>query len=135
MPNKANLEALEKMLLSRAKQSNCQSYVAFLANQALIQSYIAKGYKAITIWQVLSEQGLISFKYSTFSSYLRKHRAVENKPPIQAASDQGAIEPNPPIETDSPKSIAQENQPQTAIKLKLPEGMSHNPMINPKDLI
>ena len=135
MPNKANLEALEKMLLSRAKQSNCQSYVEFLANQALIESYLSKGYKAITIWQVLSEQGIISFKYSTFSSYLRKHRAVENKPPIQADPGQAGIEPSLPIETDSPKPITQEIQPQTAIKLKLPEGMSHNPMINPKDLI
>jgi Family of unknown function (DUF5338) len=135
MPKKANLEALEKLLLSRAKQSNCQSYVEFLANQALIESYLTKGYKAITIWQVLSEQGLISFKYSTFSSYLRKHRAVEIKPPIQADPDQAGIEPSPPIETDTSKPITQGNQSQTAIKLKLPEGMSHNPMINPKDLI
>ena len=135
MPNKANLEALEKMLLSRAKQSNCQSYVEFLANQALIQSYIAKGYKAITIWQVLSEQGLISFKYSTFSNYLRKQRAAVNKQSIKAESNQAAIEANPPSETNSPTPIIQENQPQSAIKLKLPEGMSHNPMINPKDLI
>jgi hypothetical protein len=135
MPNKTYLEALEKLLLSRAKQSNCQSYVEFLANQALIKSYLAKGYKAITIWQVLSEQGLISFKYSTFSNYLRKQRAVENKPPIQAESDQAAIESSPPSETKSLKPIAQEGQPQPAIKLKLPKGMSHNPMIDPKDLI
>jgi hypothetical protein len=134
MSKKANLEALEKMLLSRAKQSNCQSYVEFLANQALIQLYLSKGYKAVTVWQVLSEQGLISFKYSTFSNYLRKQRAIENKPPIQAESDQ-ATEPNQPSESSSPKPITQKIQPQPAIKLKLPEGMSHNPMINPKDLI
>ena len=135
MPNKANLEALENMLLSRAKQSNCQSYVEFLANQALIQSYLNKGYKAITIWQVLSEQGLISFKYSTFSNYLRKQRAVDNKQSIKTDPGQAAIEPSPPSETKSLKPITQENQPQPAIKLNLPEGMSHNPMINPKDLI
>jgi Family of unknown function (DUF5338) len=135
MPDKAKMNALENLLISRAKQSNCQSYVEFLAHQDLIQSYLAKGFNVTTIWKALYEEGLITFKYSTFSKYLRQAKNDRKN----STSCSVAEEDNDnlhPIETAKPMEASiQEAQPQTATKLNLPDGMSHNPMINPKDLI
>ena len=135
MPNKAKLESLENQLISRAKQSNRQSYVEFLANQTLIQSYLDKGYNIFTVWQALFDEGIISFEYSTFTRHLRKYRAADKKLPTKDEPNQTAAESSQPSETNTPQIIIQENQPKAAIKLNLPDGMSHNPMINPKDLI
>ena len=136
MPDKSKSEALEKRLALRAKQSNCQSYVEFLANHALIQSYLDKGYNVTTIWQALFDEGLITFKYSTFSKYLRKLKA-DPTPKMTASvnkkEDDDTLQQTNPVIPVEP--INQGVQPKAAIKLNLPDGMSHNPMINPKDLI
>jgi|CXWL01.1.fsa_nt_gi hypothetical protein len=135
MPDKTKIDALENLLISRAKQSNCQSYVEFLANQELIQSYLAKGFNATTIWQALSEEGLITFKYSTFSKYLRQQRNGHKQNKTEAKSEKISEAPIQASGPNPPQPLIQESRPQTAIKLNLPDGMSHNPMINPKDLI
>lgn len=135
MPNKAKLESVENQLIVRAKQSNRQSYVEFLANQTLIQSYLDKGYNIFTVWQALFDERLITFEYSTFTRHLRKYRAADKKTPTKDELNQSAIEHSQSTETNTPLPKNTETKPEFATKLNLPDGMSHNPMINPKDLI
>jgi Family of unknown function (DUF5338) len=127
--------SLENAMAIRAKESKNFHYVEFLENLAAIKSALLKGYTARTIWQALNDEGLVTFKYSTFYKYLKKeHLSLPNQRKGQAGEKGNPLVPK----TNKPDSVSQsaETDPSVkAIKLNLPDGMSHNPMINPKDLI
>ena len=137
MSDTSKTNSIEATLLARAKQANNLSYVEFLANQELIKSYLAKGYTAKTIWEALVEVNLITVHYVTFSRYLRKQDLSRLK--VKPKSGDKNM-PNNANETKAarliptPKNVEATHQSETA-KLKLPDGMSHFPMIDPKDLI
>ena len=137
MSDTSKTNSLEITLLARAKQSNNLSYVEFLANLELIKSYLAKGFTAKTIWEALVEENLITVHYVTFSRYLRKQNLTRLK--IKPSSfdtnmANNAIDTKAASLSSNPKIAEATNQTEK-IQLKLPDGMSHNPMINPKDLI
>lgn len=129
------IEAFENSLRERAKHTNRFHYSEFLANRELIQAYLNKGFTAKAIWEALTEKKVIGFKYATFNNYVRKHRLKALKPWSTAE----AIMANTPSDrlSGSNKTVSanQGNQPEAAVTLNLPNGMSHNPRINPKDLI
>jgi Family of unknown function (DUF5338) len=137
MSDTSKTNSLETTLMERAKQSNNLSYVEFLANLELIKSYLAKGFTAKTIWEALVDEKLITVHYVTFSRYLRKENLTRLK--VKPNSGDKNITNNV-IDTktvrlsSNPKNAGATNQTET-IHLKLPDRMSHTPMINPKDLI
>jgi hypothetical protein len=137
MSDTSKTNSLETTLMARAKQSNNLSYVEFLANLELIKSYLAKGFTAKTIWQALVDENFITVHYVTFSRYLRKQNLTRltvtpNSGDKNMANN--AIDSKAVRLSSNPKNAETTNQTET-IQLKLPDGMSHTPMINPKDLI
>jgi Family of unknown function (DUF5338) len=137
MSDTSKTTSIEATLLARAKQSNNLSYVEFLANLELIKSYLAKGFTAKTIWEALIEENIISVHYVTFSRYLRKQNLTRltvkpnsgDKNMVNNAIDTKAVRIS-----SNPINAGATNETETT-QLKLPDGMSHTPMINPKDLI
>jgi hypothetical protein len=93
-----------------------------------------KGYTAKSIWKSLTQAELISFSYVTFTLYLKKHhlkQAIkELKNDSTTAEDKNIKTTEPTKQTNNTTTLKEET-----VKLKLPDGMSHNPNINPKDLI
>jgi hypothetical protein len=127
--------SLENAMAIRAKESKNFHYVEFLENLAAIKSALLKGYTARTIWQALTDEGLVTFKYSTFYKYLKKEQmSLPNQRKGQASEKGNRLVPKT-IKPDSVSQGAEADPSVKAIKLNLPDGMSHNPMINPKDLI
>jgi Family of unknown function (DUF5338) len=123
----------EKLMASLSEETDKLSYVTFLANLDLIKAYLDKGYTAKSIWKSLSQTDIISFSYVTFTKYLKKHHLKPSVKTVQ--SDSISKEAIGSYLND----VKQVNDTATAqkeeiAKIKLPDGMSHNPMINPKDL-
>jgi len=137
MTDTSKTNSLETTLIARAKQSNNLNYVEFLANLELIKSYLAKGFTAKTIWEALIEENIISVHYVTFSRYLRKQnltRLTVKPNSVDKNLANNTIETKAVRLSSNPKNAESINQTES-IQLKLPDGMSHTPMINPKDLI
>jgi Family of unknown function (DUF5338) len=127
--------SLENAMANRGKESKNFHYVEFLENLAAIKTALLKGYTARTIWQALTDEGLVTFKYSTFYKYLKKEQMpLPNQRKGQASEKDKRLVPKT-IKPDSVLQSAETDPAVKAIKLNLPDGMSHNPMINPKDLI
>ncbi|NOU15683.1 MAG: hypothetical protein HOO92_17270 [Methylococcaceae bacterium] len=137
MTDKTKAKALEHVMMTRAKQTRNLSFVEFLANQELITNSLNKGYKAITVWQALAEEGFITFSYSTFTKYLRQLQSKQLNENTQTGgknASKGYNEMKTGGTLDSTPPNVEGTHQAEPITLKLPEGMSHNPMINPKDL-
>jgi Family of unknown function (DUF5338) len=66
----ADSNSLENAMAVLAKESKNYHYVEFLENLAVVKSALLKGYTARTIWQALADEGLVTFKYSTFYRYI-----------------------------------------------------------------
>lgn len=134
MTDKKKAAEFEKLMLSLAEDTDKLNYVAFLANLDLIKTYLDKGYTAKSIWKSLTQAELISFSYVTFTLYLKKHhlkQAIkELKNDSTTAEDKNIKTTEPTKQTNNTTTLKEET-----VKLKLPDGMSHNPNINPKDLI
>ena len=137
MTDTSKTNSLETTLIARAKQSNNLNYVEFLANLELIKSYLAKGFTAKTIWEALIEENIISVHYVTFSRYLRKQnltRLTVKPNSVDKNLANNTIETKAVRLSSNPKNAESINQTES-IQLKLPDGMSRRPMINPKELI
>jgi hypothetical protein len=137
MADTSKTNSFETTLIARAKQSNNLSYVEFLANLELIKSFLSKGFTAKTIWEALVEENLITVHYVTFSRYLRKQNLTRLKVTPNSGDKNmanNAIDTKAVRLSSNPKNAEAINQTET-IQLKLPDGMSNFPMINPKDLI
>jgi Family of unknown function (DUF5338) len=94
-----------------------------------------KGYNARTIWQALTDEGLVTFKYSTFYKYLKKEQlSLPNQRKGQASGKDKHLV-SKVIKPDSVLKNAGTDPSVPATKLNLPDSMSHFPKINPKDLI
>jgi Family of unknown function (DUF5338) len=137
MSESTKANALEKTLVARAKQSNNLSYVEFLANLELIKTYLEKGYTAKALWEALTEENIITVHYVTFSRYLRKQNLIRHS---EKAEQGGKPTSNDltKIKTGTLNSASQSVESIHQVeptKLNLPDGMSHHPKINPKDLI
>jgi Family of unknown function (DUF5338) len=131
----ADSNSLENALVVLAKKSKNFHYVEFLDNLAFVKSALLKGYNARTIWQALADEGLATFKYSTFYKYLRKERLTL---PNQRQGQASGKDKHLASKVIKPDSVLQSTEPDPsvqAITLNLPDGMSHYPKINPKDLI
>jgi hypothetical protein len=135
MTDKKKAAEFKKLMLSLAEDTDKLNYVAFLANLDLIKTYLEKGYTAKSIWKSLTQAKIISFSYVTFTLYLKKHhlkQAIKDiKTDSTTAEDKNTQTTQLAKQTDNTVT----NLKEEPIKLKLPEGMSHNPNINPKDLI
>ena len=127
--------SLEKAMAVLAKESKNFNYVEFLDNLAFVKSALLKGYNARTIWQALTDEGLITFKYSTFYKYLRKEQLTLPNQRKGHASGKDKHLVSKVIKPDSVLQNAGTDPSVPAIKLNLPDSMSHFPKINPKDLI
>lgn len=137
MSESTKANALEKTLVERAKQSNNLSYVEFLANLELIKTCLEKGYTAKTLWEALVEENIITVHYVTFSRYLRKQNLgrLKVKPNLGDKNTPNNSFDVKAVRAGSiPNNYESTNQTRTT-SLKLPDRMSHTPMINPKDLI
>jgi Family of unknown function (DUF5338) len=137
MSESTKANALEKTLFERAKQSNNHSYVEFLANLELIKTNLEKGYTAKALWEALTEENIITVHYVTFSRYLRKQNLSRQNDKIQSGGKNTSNDLNK-IKTgmlNSPPQNVQSMSHAEPLKLNLPDGMSLNPKINPKDLI
>lgn len=129
------IEGFESALRELANQTHRFHYAEFLAHQALIQDYLDKGFTAKVIWEVMTQKKIISFKYPTLTRYLRKHppKACKTDPRLETKVNDARLKADLPSVTP-----AQDNSQlisDAGIRLNLPNGMSHNPKINPKDLI
>jgi len=135
MTDKKKAAEFEKLMLSLAENTDKLNYVAFLANLDLIKIYLDKGYTAKSIWKSLTQAKIISFSYVTFTLYLKKHhlkQAIKDiKTDSTTAEDKNTQTTQLAKQTNNTATSLKEE----TVKLKLPEGMSHNPNINPKDLI
>jgi Family of unknown function (DUF5338) len=123
----------EKLMASLSEETDKLCYVTFLANLDLIKAYLEKGYTAKSIWKSLSQTDIISFSYVTFTKYLKKHHL---KPSVKTVQSDSISKESKGSYLNDGKQV---NDTATAqkgeiAKIKLPDGMSHNPMINPKDL-
>ena len=127
--------SLEKAMAVLAKESKNFHYVEFLDNLAFVKSALLKGYNARTIWQALTDEGLITFKYSTFYKYLRKEQLTLPNQRKGHASGKDKHLASTVITPDPVLQNAGTDPSVPAIKLNLPDSMSHFPKINPKDLI
>ena len=123
----------EKLMASLSGATEKLSYVTFLANMELIKVYLDKGYRAKSIWKSLTQADIISFSYVTFTKYLKKHQL---KPSIKTVQSDSITNEDKSIlmKAVSPTNNTTSAQKEEIVKIKLPDGMSHNPMINPKDL-
>ena len=131
----ANSNSLESAMAVLAKEAKNFHYVEFLDNLAFVKSALLKGYNARTIWQALADEGLVTFKYSTFYKYLKKAQlSLPNQRKGQASGKDKHLVSNV-IKPDSVLQSAGTDPSVQAIKLNLPDSMSHFPKINPKDLI
>jgi len=123
----------EKLMASLSEGTDKLSYVTFLANLDLIKTYLDKGYAAKSIWKSLVQAGIISFSYVTFTKYLKKHHLKPSVKTVQSDSNPIGDTANNLIDVKQSNATANA-QKEDIVKIKLPDGMSHNPMINPKDL-
>lgn len=135
MTDKKKAAEFEKLMLSLTEDTDKFNYVALLANLDLIKTYLDKGYTAKSIWKSLTQAKIISFSYVTFTLYLKKHHLKQTLKDINNASTTAEDK-----DTKTTKLVKQTINTDTSlkeetVKLKLPDGMSHNPNINPKDLI
>lgn len=131
----ADSDSLENAMAVLAKESNSFHYVEFLDNLAVVKSALLKGYNARTIWQALTDEGLVTCKYSTFYKYLRKEQLTLPNQRKGHASGKDKHLVSKVIKPDSVLQNAGTDPSVPAIKLNLPDSMSHFPKINPKDLI
>jgi Family of unknown function (DUF5338) len=130
----ADSNSLQNAMAILAKESKNFHYVEFLDNLAVVKSALLKGYTARTIWQALTDEGLVTFKYSTFYKYLKKEQlSLPNQRKGQATGKDKHLA-SKAIKPDSVLQSADAEQSVQASKLNLPDGMSHFPKINPKDL-
>ena len=131
----ADSNSLENAMAVLAKASKNFHYVEFLDNLAFVKSALLKGYNARIIWQALADEGLVTFKYSTFYKYLKKAQlSLPNQRKGDASRKDKHLVSNV-IKPDSVLQNAGTDPSVQAIKLNLPDGISHFPKINPKDLI
>ena len=131
----ADSNSLENAMAVLAKESKNFHYVKFLDNLAFVKSALLKGYNARTIWQALTDEGLITFKYSTFYKYLRKEQlTLPNQRKGHASGKDKHLVSNV-IKPDSVLQSAGTDPSVQAIKMNFPDAMPHFPKINPKDLI
>jgi len=130
----ANSNSLESAMAVLAKEAKNFHYVEFLDNLAFVKSALLKGYNARTIWQALADEGLVTFKYSTFYKYLKKAQlSLPNQRKGQASGKDKHLVSNV-IKPDSVLQSAGTDPSVQAIKMNFPDAMSHFPKINPKDL-
>ena len=130
----ANSNSLESAMAVLAKEAKNFHYVEFLDNLAFVKSALLKGYNARTIWQALADEGLVTFKYSTFYKYLRKEQlSLPNQRKGQASGKDKHLV-SKVIKPDSVLQSAGTDPSVQAIKMNFPDAMSHFPKINPKDL-
>lgn len=130
----ADSNSLENAMAILAKESKSFHYVEFLDNLAVVKSALLKGYTARTIWQALTDEGVVSFKYSTFYKYLKKEQLpLPNQRKGQAIRKDKRLAPKA-AKPGSDLQSTEADQSAQAITLNLPNGMSHYPRINPKDL-
>ncbi len=123
----------EKLMASLSEETDKLCYVTFLANLDLIKAYLDKGYTAKSIWKSLSQTDIISFSYVTFTKYLKKHHL---KPSVKTVKSDSISKEAIGSYLNDVKQVndTATTQKEEIAKIKLPDGMSHNPMINPKDL-
>jgi len=130
----ADSNSLENAMAALAKESKNFHYVEFLENLAFVKSALLKGYNARIIWQALADEGLVTFKYSTFYKYLKKAQlSLPNQRKGQASGKDKHLVSNV-IKPDSVLQSAGTDPSVQAIKMNFPDAMSHFPKINPKDL-
>lgn len=130
----ANSNSLESAMAVLAKEAKNFHYVEFLDNLAFVKSALLKGYNARTIWQALADEGLVTFKYSTFYKYLKKAQlSLPNQRKGQASGKDKHLV-SKVIKPDSVLQSAGTDPSVQAIKMNFPDAMSHFPKINPKDL-
>ena len=131
----ADSNSIENAMAVLTKESKNVHHVEFLDNLAFVKSALLKGYNARTIWQALTDEGLVTFKYSTFYKYLRKEQLTLPNQRKGHASGKDKHLVSKVIKPDSVLQSTDTDSSAQASKLNLPDGMSHFPKINPKDLI
>jgi len=131
----ADSNSIENAMAVLTKESKNVHHVEFLDNLTFVKSALLKGYTARIIWQALTDEGLVTFKYSTFYKYLKKAQlSLPNQRKGEASrKDKHLV--SKVIKPDSVLQSAGTDPSVQAIKLNLPDSMSHFPKINPKDLI
>ena len=79
----------------QARRRPDKNVVAFIAAKEDVRSALAAGYAMKTVWDHMTEKGRISFRYETFTQYVRKHLTAASPPkttPLTEASVASATE-------------------------------------------
>jgi uncharacterized protein DUF5338 len=71
-------DRLAKRELTKKKTEGTKNKVAFLALRNDINEAINAGWAIKTIWEILSEEGKITFSYKTFRTYVSRLIFAEN---------------------------------------------------------
>ena len=73
----------------QARRRPDKNVVAFLAAKDDVRSAMVAGYAMKTVWAHMTEKGRISFRYETFTQYVRKHikeaSPPKTKPPLEGS--------------------------------------------------
>lgn len=86
-------ERLRDRAASREAGGKSRNRAQFLAARTDIDAALAEGWPVRGIWELLAEEGRISFGYAWFAKFVRQHRAPSNSEPPKLAPP---APPSPP---------------------------------------
>lgn len=113
------MKTLSERIAERVKTKKSQNRAAFLALRSEITQALADGWPMKTIWQLLHEEGKVTFGYDAFINHVK--RLIKSEQPIQPT----------PVPT-AKAAVSPLHQPKI-VKTDLP-GFKFNPIPNPEEL-
>ena len=116
------MKTLSERIAERVNTKKSQNRAAFLALRSEITQALADGWPMKTIWQLLHEEGKVTFGYDAFINHVKRLIKVE----------QPAQHPTP-LPKAKVAEVAPLHQPKT-VKANVP-GFTFNPSPNKDDLL
>ena len=121
---KSFTERLRERAASREPRGKNRNLAQFLAARSDIDAALAEGWPVRGIWELLTEEGRISFGYAWFAKYVRRYRAPATGEPPKAS-------PAPPSPSRSATASAEADPPPRP----KPARFNHPATPNKEDLV
>jgi hypothetical protein len=128
---------------SAKKRRRDEAAVAFLAVKEKVVEALEAGYALTTIWEHMSDTGMVKFSYETFRAHARRYikARAEDAPPEHAPAARpksSAVATEQPRGTQQGGNAAQPPRDAQAIPTVKPDripGFTFNPNPDKKDLL
>lgn len=128
---------------SSKKRRRDEAAVAFLAVKEKVIEALEAGYALTTIWEHMSDTGVVKFSYETFRAHARRYikARAEDAPPEHApaaSAKSSAVTTQQPRRTQRGGNAAKPPSDAQAIPTEMPDripGFTFNPNPDKKDLL